>query len=232
MRLAARRGKQAVSVEIRSRHEVMHAPRRTRPYAAAIFHDRRRSPRSRGAVGARRSRRLLSLRDTARAMSQENVEIVQRSMRACERARLRKLAETRPSRRRLGSVLARVWPPTRSLPGPDGGPHVGCGDLGSVWRDFRMRGRANHRTCGDRVVGSARASKPGRRTSGIDRVSRCGSASLDCREGKLVRDTHLLEPRGSPRSRGALGVGDVAGERGDRAASDRGFRTERDVDAG
>ena len=36
----------------------------------------RRGPRSRGAVGARRSRRLLSLRDTARAMSQENVEIV------------------------------------------------------------------------------------------------------------------------------------------------------------
>ena len=35
-------------------------------------------PRSRGAVGARRSRRLLSLRDTARAMSQENVEIVRR----------------------------------------------------------------------------------------------------------------------------------------------------------
>src|SRR5439155_1363656 len=29
-----------------------------------------------GAVGARRSRRVLSLRDTARAMSQENVEIV------------------------------------------------------------------------------------------------------------------------------------------------------------
>ena len=29
-----------------------------------------------GTVGARRSRRLLSLRDTARAMSQENVEIV------------------------------------------------------------------------------------------------------------------------------------------------------------
>ena len=36
-----------------------------------------RGSRSRGAVGARRSRRPLSLRDTARAMSQENVEIVQ-----------------------------------------------------------------------------------------------------------------------------------------------------------
>ena len=45
---------------------------------AESFRDPARSPRSRGAVGARRSRRLLSLRDTARAMSQENVEIVQR----------------------------------------------------------------------------------------------------------------------------------------------------------
>ena len=40
-----------------------------------------RSPRSRGPVGARRSRRLLSLRDTARAMSQENVEIARRAYR-------------------------------------------------------------------------------------------------------------------------------------------------------
>ena len=42
----------------------------------------RRGPRSRGAVGARRSRRLLSLRDTARAMSQENVEIVREGIEA------------------------------------------------------------------------------------------------------------------------------------------------------
>src|SRR4051812_10099958 len=42
--------------------------------------------RSRGAVGARRSRRLLSLRDTARAMSLENVEIVRR---ACGREAIR-----------------------------------------------------------------------------------------------------------------------------------------------
>src|SRR5215212_1441917 len=41
-----------------------------------------RGPRSRGPLGARRSRRLLSLRDTARAMSQENVEIVRRAFSA------------------------------------------------------------------------------------------------------------------------------------------------------
>src|SRR6185312_10917536 len=38
--------------------------------------------RSRGAVGAGRSRRLLSLRDTARAMSQENIPVLQRAERA------------------------------------------------------------------------------------------------------------------------------------------------------
>src|SRR4051794_5904278 len=41
-----------------------------------LVHRPGRSPRSRGPVRARRSRRLLSLRDTARAMSQENVELV------------------------------------------------------------------------------------------------------------------------------------------------------------
>src|SRR5437660_6366819 len=35
-----------------------------------------------GAVGARRSRRSLSLRDTARAMSQENVEVVKAALEA------------------------------------------------------------------------------------------------------------------------------------------------------
>src|ERR1044071_5487243 len=43
----------------------------------AHLRDAGRSPPSRGAFGARRSRRLLNLRDTARAMSQENVEITE-----------------------------------------------------------------------------------------------------------------------------------------------------------
>ena len=47
--------------------------------------DPQRSPRSRGAVGARRSHRLLSLRDTARAMSQENVELLHRGSDAFNR---------------------------------------------------------------------------------------------------------------------------------------------------
>ena len=39
---------------------------------------RGRNPRNLGAIGARRSRRLLSLRDTARTVSQENVELADR----------------------------------------------------------------------------------------------------------------------------------------------------------
>ena len=56
------------------------------------YNDQARGPRSRGAVGARRSRRLLSLRDTARAMSQENVEVVARGYRGLEPRRPRRHA--------------------------------------------------------------------------------------------------------------------------------------------
>ena len=62
----------------------------------------RRGPRSRGAVGARRSRRLLSLRDTARAMSQENVELV----------------------RGLSGLNEGDWNAVRTI-----GPRRGCSDL-------------------------------------------------------------------------------------------------------
>ena len=47
--------------------------RKGRIFYHGVLLGSRGGPRSRGAVGARRSRRLLSLRDTARAMSQENV---------------------------------------------------------------------------------------------------------------------------------------------------------------
>src|SRR4029079_4940250 len=43
--------------------------------AAAHLRDKGRGPRSRRPVGARRSRRLLSLRDTARAMSRNDARI-------------------------------------------------------------------------------------------------------------------------------------------------------------
>jgi ketosteroid isomerase-like protein len=49
--------------------------------------------KGRGAVGARRSRRLVSLRDTARAMSQENVERVKAGFAAHNRGDLDALVE-------------------------------------------------------------------------------------------------------------------------------------------
>ena len=55
-----------------------------------VVPEQSRGPRSRGPVGARRSRRLLSLRDTARAMSQENVELVERILRGVQQARHRR----------------------------------------------------------------------------------------------------------------------------------------------
>src|SRR5205085_8065096 len=51
------------------------------------------SPPSRGAVGARRSRRLLSLRDTAGPMSQENVELTRAFIEAYNRRDLERIIE-------------------------------------------------------------------------------------------------------------------------------------------
>ena len=79
-RCAARGTDSGAEVEHRVRDRV-DGSRRARSSRCEHFRTASRSPRSRGAVGARRSRRLLSLRDTARAMSQENVEIVRRVLR-------------------------------------------------------------------------------------------------------------------------------------------------------
>ena len=89
---------------------------------------RGRSPRSRRPVGARRSRRLLSLRDTARAMSQENVELV--------RFRLRRLRPRRFRRRRVRSIPRRRVPSgCRREPGGGGfrGVATAFGTSSSAW---------------------------------------------------------------------------------------------------
>ena len=84
MSVEARRGKSASGSRSTLRdHGMVFTFRGTRS-CGVEYSERGRSPRSRGAVGARRSRRLLSLRDTARAMSQENVEIVRRVVRGFE----------------------------------------------------------------------------------------------------------------------------------------------------
>ena len=73
----AQRARAASGIEVdREEHARVHGSRAGKITRRRHVPGASRSPRSRGAVGARRSRRLLSLRDTARAMSQENVEIV------------------------------------------------------------------------------------------------------------------------------------------------------------
>ena len=67
---------------------------------------------------------------------------------------------------------------------------------------------------GDRVVARATQRRPGKakRESGTRAVRRSGRSRREVITRMTSRD------RRSPRSRGAVGVGDVAGERGDRAA--------------
>ena len=50
-----------------------------------------------------------------------------------------------------------------------------------------------------------------------ERASLSGIGGLQAPDGKMVEVQHYIDPTG-PRSRGAVGTGDVAGERGDRAA--------------
>ena len=57
-------------------------------------------------------------------------------------------------------------------------------------------------------------------TSGIE-IDSEWSAVVQFRDGKIVECMGLARPRSCPRSRGTVGVGDVAGERGDRASRDR-----------
>ena len=70
-----RGGAQGPEVEHWRSHGRLHGAQ-GKDHLAGVLLGPRGGPRSRGAVGARRSRRPLSLRDTARAMSQENVEAV------------------------------------------------------------------------------------------------------------------------------------------------------------
>src|SRR6185295_7605734 len=104
------------------------------------------SPGSRGAVGARRSRRLLSLRDTARAMSQENVELGYQTMDAF-------------NRRDLDAFLAlmdhdvETVPRTTALEGENYRGHDGVrrwwNQLLAVFPDFRIEVVDEVRDLGD-----------------------------------------------------------------------------------
>ena len=137
------------------RRVAVHASRgQDRPLADVIPRPATRPPRSRRPVGARRSRRLLSLRDTARAMSQENVELVRRA------------GPTKPSssRRPRDPAWACLTPTSSgTTPNrPGGGTYRRARrgvlrNLGEevgyeAWEEFRLRARGVPGGRGDKVV--------------------------------------------------------------------------------
>src|SRR5205809_6470582 len=95
----------------------------------------RRSPRSRGVVGARRSRRLLTLRDTARAMSQENVEIVKANIDAYNREDWNALAKDAAPGFEMD--FSRAIGPWRGVFGLDQSLRV-LGGMREIWESARL----------------------------------------------------------------------------------------------
>ena len=154
-------------------------------------------------------------------MSQENVEIVRRALRG-----------VRAPRTVDASALEQSWTPSRVRRRPDEGPdqraievdespRTGCG------RRERRLGRVPtsrpieliDAAATEVVVPSRQRRRPRGAASGVrGRPSRCctSSATLRRRQGSSALQG-LPRPRRGPRSRRACGVGDVAGERGDRA---------------
>src|SRR5262245_51159998 len=85
---------------------------------------RRRDPRRRRLVGSRRSRRLLSLRDTARAMSQENVDLLRSIYAVWERGDYSSDEWADPE---IETVIA---------DGPTPGRWTGVAGAAACWSDF------------------------------------------------------------------------------------------------
>ena len=158
-------------------------------------------------------------------MSQENVEIVRacvprRSARATSTASCRAVdpdvvvdwsdvaADSRhastEATRTIRGVLASGFGGVRRLPR-------------SSWR---TSSRSSERRRGRRARRPASADGERRRSSALE-SPRSGH---DSRRAEIVRVDALPDQQRSPRSRGAVGVGDVAGERGDRAAACRGVQ--------
>ena len=170
------------------------------------LHDERRSPRSRravgvGDVGGERGDRRAAYR---------GLEPRRRSIRA-ERSRFDPEVRTGPDRAACIAAL------------------MGAGASSTTWARVRRPDRLTVEEfidAGDRVVaaltevGAAREAASSRR-----RASRCVYGSRTARSSDRVFTTSAR----SPRSRRAVGVGDVGGERGDRA---RPRRVPRDGDGG
>ena len=148
-------------------------------------------------------------------MSQENVEIV----RAGDRRRSMR-GDVDGSRELLDTEMSSCWSRWPGLEhgatdGIDGSASTDIGDIGawSVRIEPSRSTSTRWRSRRDRLHAVQRDG----RASGIDDRARRRSSSRFATARSV--DPHLPRPRRSPQSRGAGGVGDVAGERGDRAAS-------------
>ena len=148
-------------------------------------------------------------------MSQENVEIVRAIYDDVgNAATARRSPSARP--RRSSRACAQDWPDAEQRTTGRGMSTAWRSGL-SAWDGLPHRGRASSRRWAT-ACSSSRGSCAGRRRAAAEvdsaearRASRCAT------EGHPSCASIFDHDRG-PQSRGAGGVGDVAGERGDRAA--------------
>ena len=157
-------------------------------------------------------------------MSRENVEVVRQA----------DLAASTSAARPLGCVehdpdVELCDPATRrgQCATADVGDATGCGELLQRWdrlgSDRRRRASSEFIDAGRHASSSITASSDARgRASGARVELRDGAASATFATARSSGSSSYADPRRGPRSRGAAGVGDVAGERGGGAGALRG----------
>ena len=149
-------------------------------------------------------------------MSQENVELASQVMDALRRRDLSLVIALTDPEVEWHSFFAELG---------DGGVYRGHDGTRQYMRDLTDAWEIVRADVDDRIGVGDLAVLVGRihyrgRSSGIETETPAGWM-LKFRHGRVVCFRAFREPEQSPRSRGATGVGDVAGERGDGARSHR-----------
>jgi ketosteroid isomerase-like protein len=147
-------------------------------------------------------------------MSQKNVEVVLEGVRLFEASDL--------------DGVERLWHPDGLITGPDGWPEPGpfagrdavIGQFRRLAADWGEQRVSDLRVVADRngwVVLTYRWDVEGEKSGAATAAT--FAAAYRVEGGADERSAFPLDPRAGPRSRRAVGVGDVAGERGAGAAS-------------
>ena len=147
-------------------------------------------------------------------MSQENVEIVKRGYAALQAEAIATSGSSTSIRTWCGTPRASDLAAAASITATRGRavlPRLAC----EPWRELRVRDQRVHR-CRGSVVVVVPPTRHGAGRAGF-RSSATSLASTRCGTAKVVGRTAYESTRGGPRSRRAVGVGDVGGERGARA---------------